>query len=56
MTESVSVPKNEQVDPYKHISGWETVLRCVVLLFGILLGLVVAVMIAGAIGWFRIDC
>ncbi len=56
MTESVSVPKTAQVDPHKNISGWESFLRCVVLLLGIFLGLVVAVVIAAAIGWFQIAC
>jgi hypothetical protein len=56
MTESVSIAKTARVDPDKKVSGLEIVLRCVLCLLGIFLGVVVAFMIAAAIGWFRIDC
>ena len=56
MTESVSVPNNAQMEPEKQNSGWEYALRCLVLLLGLFLGLVVAVMIAAVLGWFQIDC
>lgn len=56
MNESVTIPEIAQTVPPKEPSPsvWETICRCLLVVLGIFLGLVVGVIVAAAAGWFSI--